>query len=307
MDENIKLRRSVLSVPANREKMFNKAIGLSVDMIMLDLEDSVPIDEKEKARSQLVSYFQDPGWKGQLRGYRINDMETPFAYRDIIDVIEKVGNSVDVIVVPKVKTAEQIVAIDYLLMQIEKRMGLEKRIGLEASIEIAKGMLNIKEIAFSSSRLESLVFGVADYSASLNMWSKGISGHGEAEDFYPGHRWHYPLSRLNMAAKAAHLQSIDAPFGDLKDQEGLKNSCILSASLGFDGKWVIHPDQIEVINQIFSPSEEDVVRAKRILDAYQNAEGKEFGAISLDGKMLDAASIRVAKVIYKKWEQIQNI
>jgi citrate lyase beta subunit len=205
-----------------------------------------------------------------------------------------------------VNDASEIKAIDYILTQIEMRLGFQTPIGLEPSIETAEGMLKVQEIAFSSPRLETLVFGVADYSASLTMLSKGISGHGDVEEFYPGHRWHFPLSRMAMAAKAAGLAAIDAPYGDYKNPEGLRRSCILSAALGYDGKWVIHPDQIEIINEMYTPSQEDVERSQRILAAYQEAQLKGCGSLAIDGKMVDAASIRVARVIHSQWEAISK-
>jgi len=164
----------------------------------------------------------------------------------------------------------------------------------------------VGEIAFSSSRLEALVFGVADYSASLSVKSKGVSGHGEAEDFYPGHRWHFPLSRMAMAAKAAGLAAIDAPYGDYKDPAGLRESCGLSAGLGYDGKWAIHPEQLESINTIYTPSEEDVERSRQILDAYAKAQAIGHGSLTLDGKMVDAASVRIAEVIAAQWDAISQ-
>lgn len=304
MERPIRLRRSVLSVPANREKMVRKAFGLPVDMIMLDLEDSVPIQEKEEARKRTAAVLKEEDWGRKVRAYRINGMDTPFAYRDIIDVAEAAGDSLDLIVVPKVSDAAEIKAIDYLLTQIELHMGYQKTIGIEASIETAQGMLRVEEIAFSSPRLEALVFGVADYGASMTMMSKGISGHGDSEEFYPGHRWHFPLSRMAMAAKAAGLAAIDAPYGNYKDPEGLKRSCILSASLGFDGKWAIHPDQLEIINDIYTPSAEDVSRSQRILEAYEISQKEGCGSLAIEGKMIDAASVRIAKVICAQWEAI---
>lgn len=306
MEPIVRLRRSIISVPANREKMLNKAFTLDADVIMLDLEDSVPVHEKEEARARVVAAFKEQDWKGKVRSCRINGMDTPFAYRDIIDVVEQAGEFTDVIVVPKVNDAAEIKAIDYLLTQIEARMGLGRRIGIEASIETAAGMLRVGEIAFSSPRLETLVFGVADYGASLTMMSKGISGHGDMEEFYPGHRWHFPLSRMAMAAKAAGLSVIDAPYGDYKDPEGLRRSCLLSAALGYDGKWVIHPDQIAIINELYTPSTEDVERSKRILEAYGKAQCLGFGSLAIDGKMVDAASIRVAQMIFSQWEAISK-
>jgi citrate lyase beta subunit len=304
MDHPIRLRRSVLSVPANREKMLEKALGLPADVIMLDLEDSVPVGEKELARRRVVVALREKDWGERVRAYRMNGMDTPFAYRDLIDVVETVGDRLDVIVVPKVNDPAEIKAIDYLLTQIEVHKGFKKRIGLEASIETALGMLCVDQIAFSSPRLEALVFGIADYAASLGMLSKGVSGHGESEDFYPGHRWHYALSRMAMAAKAAGLAAIDAPFGNYRDGQGLKEACLLSAALGYDGKWAIHPDQIEPINDRYGPSADDVKRSRKILQAYREAEEKGRGSLALDGKMIDAASIRIARVICSQWEAI---
>lgn len=306
MERPIRLRRSILSVPANRGKMVQKAFTLPVDFLMLDLEDSVPVPEKEDARSHVVQALKEQDWQGRVRAYRINAMDTPFAYRDIIDIVEAAGDRVDVIVVPKVNHPAEIKAIDYLLTQIEMRMGFRNSIGLEASIETAEGMLRVEEIAFSSPRLETLVFGVADYSASLTMMSKGVSGHGDAEEFYPGHRWHFPLSRMAMAAKAAGLAAIDAPYGNYKDPDGLKKSCLLSAALGYDGKWAIHPDQLGVINEMYTPAVEDVERSRRILEAYGQAQKEGCGSLAMDGKMVDAASIRVAQVICSQWEAISK-
>ncbi len=306
MAEQTRLRRSIISVPANREKMVVKAFSLPVDVIMLDLEDSVPVPEKDEARKRVIAAFREQDWKGKVRSYRINGMDTPFAYRDIIDVVEAAGEFIDVIVVPKVNDPGEIKAIDYLLTQIEMRMGFERHIGLEPSIETAAGMLRAGDIALSSPRLETLVFGVADYGASLTMMTKGVSGHGDMEEFYPGHRWHFPLSMMAMAAKAGGLAAIDAPYGDYRDPEGLRRSCILSAALGYDGKWVIHPDQIGIINEIYTPSQEDFDRSKRICDAYKEAQKAGCGSLAIDGKMVDAASIRVAQGVCSQWECIMR-
>ncbi len=306
MEKPARLRRSIISVPANREKVVNKAFDLDADVIMLDLEDSVPVNEKEVARQLAVSTFRQRDWKGKLRSYRINAMDTPFAYRDIIDIVEEAGEHIDTIVVPKVEDPAEIKAIDYLLNQIEARMGFTRQIGLEPSIETASGMLKAGGIAFSSPRVETLVFGVADYSASLTMLSKGISGHGEKEDFYPGHRFHFPLSRMAMAAKAAGLAAIDAPYGDYRDPEGLRHSCLMSAALGYDGKWVIHPDQIAIVNEVYAPSREDFERSVRILEAYEQARAAGLGSLALDGKMVDDASIRIARVIYAQWQAMNR-
>ena len=285
--------------------MIKKALSLPADVVMFDLEDSVPAGEKERARAQVVAALQGEECQDKVRAYRINGMQTPYAYRDIIDVVEPAGDRIDVIVVPKVNDLGEIKAIDYLLSQIEMRMGFPNRIGLEASIETAEGMLRVEQIAFSSPRLEALVFGVADYSMSLSMSSKGVSGHGDAENFYPGHRFHFPMSRMAMAAKAAGLAAIDSPYSSYKDSAGLKQSCILSAGLGYDGKWAIHPDQLAIINEMFTPSAEDVERSRLILEAFGEAQKKGYGSLAIEGKMIDAASIRIAKEISAQWDLIK--
>lgn len=306
MNRPVRLRRSVLSVPGNRERMIQKALKLPADVVMLDLEDSVPVGEKDEARGKVISALKE--WRGRqcVTACRINGMDTPFAYRDIIDVVENAGDAVDILVVPKVNDPTEIKAIDYLLTQIEARKGLRREIGLEASVETAAGMMRVEEIAFSSPRLEALVFGVADYAASLGMMSKGFSGHGEVEDFYPGHRFHYPLSRMVMVAKAAGLAAVDAPYGDYRNTEGLQASCLLSRALGYDGKWAIHPEQLAVINEAYSPTREDVERAERVLKAYEEAGRQGAGALALDGNMIDAASVRIARIIAGQWEAIQR-
>jgi citrate lyase beta subunit len=304
MQNDPRLRRSTLSVPANREKMIRKAPDLDADAIMFDLEDSVPVEDKEESRKGVVRGLLEMRDRPGVRCFRINDMQSPYAYRDVIEVVEAAGQALDILVVPKVEEPAQITAVDYLVTQIERRMGWESRIGLDAIIETARGMCAVEEIAFCSERLQGLVFGVADYGASLDALGKGSSGHGEEEDFYPGHRWHYPLSRIAVAARAAGLQAIDAPYGDLGDERGLRRSCTLSAALGFDGKWVVHPGQLAVINEMYAPAEEDVERAKRVLEAYEAGPGG--GSVALDGSMIDAASVRLARARVAKWERIQS-
>jgi citrate lyase beta subunit len=295
----VRLRRSVLSVPGSSEKMIAKSLTLPADEIMLDLEDGVAMEETESARAQVIRAFLELDWGGHVRAYRINGMDTPFAYRDIIEVVEQAGDRINIMVMPKVETAAEVLFVDMLLRQIEMRLAKKLDIGLEPSIETARGMLNAGEVALASPRIETLVFGVADYGASLTMPSRGISGHGDAEEMYPGHRWHFPMSRMAMAAKAAGLEAIDAPYGDFKDQAGLEKSCQMAAALGYDGKWAIHPTQLETINRAFTPSAEDVSRSVRVLRAYQEATARGAGATALDGKMVDGASIRVARITYE--------
>lgn len=296
----VRLRRSVLSVPGSSEKMIRKAMGLPADEIMLDLEDSVALEEKTGARLNIIRALHESDWKGRVRAYRINGLDTGLAYGDIIEVVEQAADNIDTIIIPKLEKAAEVQFVDLLLSQIETKLGLNRTIGLEASIETALGMSNVKEIAFASPRLESLVFGIADYSASLTMPSSGTSGHGDAEEGYPGHRWSFPLSRMVMAAKAAGLAAIDAPYGDFKDQAGLERACRAAASLGYDGKWAIHPAQLEIINEVFTPSANDISRAGRIMRAYEEAKARGEGATAMDGKMVDAASIRLARQTYEQ-------
>ncbi len=291
------LQRSTISVPANREKMLAKAKTLNADFIMFDLEDSVPPNEKDKARNMLIEFLLSEDLSEKNISYRINSLEYPYVYKDVIDVVEKVGDKIKSIVIPKVETPDNVIWVHTLLTQIERAFGIKEKIEIEASIETAKGLLNIEKIISSCSRIRSLVFGVADYTVSLGMFFKGISGHGEGEEFYPGHRFHYPLSRIAVAAKANGLLAIDAPYGNFKDLEGLKKSCLLSKYLGFDGKWAIHPAQIDVINELYSPSEDDLNRCKKIVEIYEKAKEQGMGSGSLEGSMIDGATYRLAKQI----------
>lgn len=298
------LRRSVLSVPANRPRMVAKARELPADMIMFDLEDSIPVQEKETARRELIRILEQGEWGGRPLAFRINDMTTPFAYRDMIDVLEQAGKHLAVVVVPKVEEAAQVKAVDYLLTQIEQRQGYNHSFGVEACIETAQGLLKVEEIAFSSDRLQSLVFGIADYGASLGMPSQTVSGHGDLQG--PDARFHYPLSRLVMTAKAAGLQAIDAPFGDFRDKAGLRQSAGYSAALGYDGKWAIHPAQLELINELFTPSAGQVEEARQIVACLAEKSRTGAGSLAVEGKMVDAASVRLARQTCKKWELIQS-
>lgn len=298
----IRLRRSVLSVPANRERMVQKALDLNADEIMLDLEDSIPVQDKESARRAAIAWLQGADFGPRVRACRINDMGTPFAYRDVVDIMEQSGDKVDVLVVPKVADPSHVTAIDLILSQIEAGMRLPRRIGIEACVETAEGLTHAEAIAASSERLEALVFGVADFTASLGAPPKGVSGHGEGETGTG--RWYSVLCRLAVAAKAYGLQVIDAPYGDHTDLKGLETSCRISAGLGFDGKWAIHPGQIETINNQFSPTSEQVEQARRVVAAYELAEGGHSGSLALEGKMIDAASVRLARSVVDKWEQM---
>ncbi|MBU2628136.1 MAG: CoA ester lyase, partial [Proteobacteria bacterium] len=235
----------------------------------------------------------------------INALDTPFAYKDIIEIVEAAGNIIHRIVIPKINHPGDVHFVSRLLDGIEMDKGFNREIQIEASIETARGLEAVSRIAKASLRLKSLVFGVADYSESIGAKLTSISGHGDNEEkLYPGHRWHYPLSKMVMAAKANDLFAIDAPYGHFKDLEGLRRSAAMASAVGCDGKWVIHPDQIDVVNQIFTPSTEDIKRAKTVLDAIEAAGHKGKGAIGVDGKMIDQATLRLAK---KLWDQASHM
>ncbi len=291
--------RSILSVPGHVRKMHTKAAESEADVIMLDLEDSVPQEAKEAAGKQVLESLQTIDWRKKTVSIRINGLDTPYAYRDLLKIIEGAGEKVHSIVVPKVNHPGDIHFVDRMLNGIEQARQLSGTIGIEASIETAEGLAEVKAIAGAARRVQSLVFGIADYSASVGARLVSISGHGENEaDIYPGHRWHFALSRMVMAAKANGLLAIDAPYGHFKDSEGLRKSAAMAGALGCDGKWAIHPVQLETINEVFSPSQEDIDRAVIVLQAAHAARQQIRGAIAVDGRMVDQATLRMAQRLY---------
>ena len=290
--------RTLISVPGNKAKMHAKAATSNVDVIMLDLEDSVPADEKEVARKTVVDSLLSLDFNTKRAALRINSLDTPFAYKDLIQVVETAGDRIETVVVPKVNHEADIHFTSRMLDGIEMALGQKSRIRIQACIETTQGLARINEIASADARLSSLSFGIADYQASIGAALVSISGHGEnEEEVYPGHRWHFQLSRMVMAAKANGLIALDAPFGNFRDDEGLKKSASLAKALGCDGKWVIHPDQIDTVNQVFTPPAEEIQRARRILDA---ADDRSRGAVAVDGRMVDQATIRIARRV---WDQ----
>jgi citrate lyase beta subunit len=285
--------------------MHHKARLSQADVVMLDLEDSVPLDAKESARESVVRSILSLDWQDKIVTARINGLETPFGYMDLLLLAEKAGQHLNSVVVPKVDHSGDIHFVDRLLNGIEMNRKLTNRIGIEASIESAKGLERVSEIAGASSRLETLVFGVADYSSSIGARLISLSGHGEKEeDLFPGHRWNFVMSRLVMSAKAHGLMAIDAPYGNFKDAGGLRRAAATACALGFDGKWAIHPDQLEIINAVFSPTPEDIDRARRVLQAYDAAKAEGRGAISVDGRMIDRATVRLARQL---WENARHL
>ncbi|MEM8878648.1 MAG: CoA ester lyase [Pseudomonadota bacterium] len=311
-----RLNRSELAVPGSQARMFEKAAASDVDVIFLDLEDAVAPDEKEQARKNIIEGLNDIDWGRKTMSVRINGLDTHYMYRDVVDVVEQAGDRLDLIMIPKVGTASDVYAVDMLVTQIEEAKGYKKRIGFEHIIETALGMQNIHEIAAASTRNESLHFGVADYAASTRARTTNIGGvnpdysvltdpaEDGSRDVHWGDMWHYAVARMVVAARANGLRPIDGPFGDFKDADGYRAAARRAAVLGCEGKWAIHPSQIELANEVMSPSEADVAKAKRILEAMAQAEAEGKGAVSLDGRLIDYASIRQAQVLVEKAEQI---
>ena len=294
-------RRSCLAVPGSSARFLEKAQGLPADQVFLDLEDACAPLMKESARHAIVDALNNGDWGGKTRAVRVNDWTTHWTYQDVITVVEGAGASLDCVMLPKVAGAAHIQALDLLLTQIEKAMGFEVgRIGIEAQIESAEGLVNVEAIAASSPRLETIIFGPADFMASIGMRSLVV---GEQPPGYPADAYHYILMRILVAARAQNLQPIDGPYLQIRNAVGFRAAARRAAALGFDGKWVLHPDQIAAANEIFSPSQEDYDHAELILDAYDwytSAEGGARGAAMLGDEMIDEASRKMALVVAGK-------
>ena len=311
-----RLNRSELAVPGSNPKLFEKAAASAADVIFLDLEDAVAPDDKVQARKNIIKALNGIDWGTKTMSVRINGLDTHYMYRDVVDIIEQTGERLDLIMVPKVGTAADVYAVDMLVTQVEDAVGRKKRIGFEHIIETALGMANVDEIAAASTRNESLHFGVADYAASTKARTTVIGGpnemygvltdktDGEARDYHWGDMWHYAIARMVVAARANGLRPIDGPFGDFSDPDGFRAQANRAAVLGCEGKWAIHPSQIDLANEVYSPSEKDVEKAKRILEAMDQAQKEGKGAVALDGRLIDIASIKQAENLVRKAEQI---
>jgi citrate lyase subunit beta / citryl-CoA lyase len=297
----MRLRRSELSTPASNERMMEKAAASHTDLVLLDLEDSVSPNEKDAARHKAIKALKTLNWGKKTRAVRINDLETAYAYQDIISVVEEAGEYVDLLIIPKVQSAKEVWWVDVLLSQIEKRLKFTRRIGLEVLIEEVEAILNVEEIARSSSRLEALIFGPGDYSASQGMDSRVIEGY---IDTYPGDPWHYARNKIVIAARAASIDAIDGAFPNFKNLEGYARECEHARILGFVGKWAIHPSQIDIANRVFSPSQEEVDYARKVDAAYAEALAHGLGAVAIDGKMVDAAIVRSLRKCLQKADLI---
>jgi malyl-CoA/(S)-citramalyl-CoA lyase len=307
-----RLHRSELAVPGSNPSLFEKAAKGGADVIFLDLEDAVAPDDKEQARKNIIQGLNDIDWGNKTMMIRINGLDTHYAYRDVVDVLENCPR-LDMILIPKVGVPQDVYAIDMLVTQIEQFKKYEKKIGLELLIETALGMANVEAIAQASPRVEAMSFGVADYAASTRARTMGIGAphpdygiladkdeSGAARAYYWNDPWHYALSRMMVACRAYGLRPIDGPFGDFSDPDGYLAAAKRAAVLGFEGKWAIHPSQVDLANQVFTPSEAEVTKAQRIVDAMKQAAKEGKGAVSLDGRLIDIASIRQAQALLDK-------
>ena len=292
----MRLSRSVLAVPASKWKMVEKGPLSGADLFFLDLEDAVAPNEKAAARENVVQAIKELDWQGRPTFYRINSLDTPYFYRDVIEVVEEAGEGLDLILVPKVERAEGLSTLDTLLTSVELNAGLEPgKVKLEAQVETAKGLVNIDAIACATERLEALVLGPGDFAASVRIPQMSIGTVDEWDEAYPGDRFHYAMQRIVVAARAADLRAVDGPVADYRDEEGLRKSCLRARSLGFDGKWCVHPSQVEIVNEAFSPTEKELEWARKVVSAYEDANAAGSGSISVNGQMIDAASIKMAK------------
>jgi citrate lyase subunit beta/citryl-CoA lyase len=286
-------RRSCLSVPGSSPKMLGKAPGLPADEVFMDLEDSVAPLAKEEARGNVIQALKEGDWTGKAVVVRVNGVYTRWCAGDITEVVSNAGDLIDCLMVPKVEYASDVSFVDNLLRMIEDTTGLDKRIGLELQIETATGLRNIHEIAHASDRAETLIFGPADMSASLGLptVTAGLPMPG-----YPGDHWHHVLSTILIAARDAGLQAIDGPYLLIKDLDGFREMAMRARALGYDGKWALHPGQIDVLNEVFTPTQDEFDKSEALLEAYQHATEVELkGAVMFGNEMIDEASRKMAE------------
>jgi citrate lyase subunit beta/citryl-CoA lyase len=295
-----RVQRCELAVPGSSPGMFEKALNSGVDFVFLDLEDAVAPDDKIQARKNVTQALNDLDWKGHgiTVSVRINGLDTQYMVRDVVDLVEQAGSKIDTLLIPKAGVYADIYMVQAMVTQLEMQQGLKNRIGLEALIETALGMANVEDIARNGAmgRLEALHFGVADYAASNRARTTNIGG---LNPDYPGDQWHFAISRMIVACRAYGLRPIDGPFGDIKDPDGYVLAAKRAAALGCEGKWAIHPTQIPLANDVFTPPEREIEKAKRILAALKEAAAQGKGAAALDGRLIDAASERMANNVVK--------
>ena len=292
--------RSVLICPATDGRKVAKAVASEADVAILDLEDAVGPAEKAGARPAVVAAFRGLDWGAKPRAWRVNAPDTPWCYRDLIEVVEAAPDLADLVVVPKVDNPAQVAFVDGLLAGLEAATGREPPIGIEVQIETAAGLSNCRAIAAASPRIEALVFGPGDFAASVGMPLAAIGTPDRWDAAYPAHRWGYAMHEILIAARAVGLRAVDGPYAAFRDLDGLRRSSEAARALGYDGKWCIHPDQVAVVNEVFSPTPEEVSQARATLAAYESALAAGHGALAVDGVMVDAASVRMAEATLAK-------
>ena len=319
MADKARLHRSELAVPGTNVRAMEKAPTLGADLVFLDLEDAVAPDDKEHARANVIDALGAQDWTGTAVSVRINGLDTHWCYRDVVDVVEARGEVLDTVLVPKVGTPSDVEFVATLLDQIEQLHGWPAgRIGIHILIETARGMANVEAISRARpDRLEAMVFGVADYAASVQARTTNIGGANPdyavltdpdaagARETHWGDQWHFGISRMVAACRAEGLRPIDGPFGDYNDADGYRAAARRAAALGCEGKWAIHPSQVALANEVFTPADAEVERAERILQSMEEAAKEGKGAVSLDGRLIDAASIRMAQNLMTKVEQMR--
>ncbi|MPY94705.1 MAG: CoA ester lyase [Acidimicrobiia bacterium] len=297
-----RLRRSELSVPGTSAKMIAKSATSDADLIFLDLEDAVAPQEKEAARAPVIEGLNGLAWGNRVRAVRVNGTHTTWCHDDIIEVVTQAGANLDVIIIPKVKAPRDIWFVDTLLAQLEAKLRLPHRIGLEALVEETEALACVEDIARCSDRLEALILGVGDLSASQGIRAGHIGG-GDG-DRYPGDMWHYARNRMIVSCRAAGIDAIDGPYANFRNGDAYRKECMWATTLGAVGKWCIHPSQIEIANDVFAPSGDEVSKAREAIDAVREAEARGDGAASLDGMMIDAATARIFQVTMDRADQI---
>jgi citrate lyase beta subunit len=290
----------MLFVPGSRPDMMAKAAASAADAVCLDLEDSVTADEKPASRAHVVKALRELDFGTRTRLVRINGLDTPFAYRDLVQVVEGAGDRLDAVMLPKAGSARDVWFVDTLLSQLEAHTRRETPIGIEAQIESAAGFVNVREIASAGSRLRALIFGPGDFAASMRMPSRGIGEFDDDDALYPGHRYHAVMLGIVAGARANGLRAVDGPYGQYTDAEGFERSCRIARSLGFDSKQCIHPSQLATANAVFSPSPGEVAHARAVVQAVNDAAAAGKGAAVYQGRMIDAASLRLARAILER-------
>jgi citrate lyase subunit beta/citryl-CoA lyase len=287
--------RSVLATPGSNPHMIARALASDADLVMIDLEDAVATDAKAAARATVTEALREGDWRGRPRTFRMNALDTPWFVRDLIEVIDGAQGRVDLIVMPKVACPEDVHVVVTILGSLQGATEARRPIGLETQIESAAGLAQCEAIAAASPRVEALVFGPGDYAASVRMPLAAIGMPDRWDADYPGHRWDYPLQRILVAARAAGVRAIDGPYADFRDRDGFRRSCLVARALGYDGKWCIHPDQVPIANEVFSADEAEFGWAREVLAAQAEAEQAGRGSFALNGQMVDAATLRMAR------------